>query len=108
MTVATREGGVDRNFMLETIKALVKGVATREGGVDRNSAGLWCVLGDKASPPARVAWIETALPEPCQHRQEVATREGGVDRNTQATPVLPLPIVATREGGVDRNLSPQT
>ena len=36
MAVATREGGVDRNIMAETVN-LPRDVATREGGVDRNA-----------------------------------------------------------------------
>ena len=35
-TVATREGGVDRNFELFPRDAGGAAVATREGGVDRN------------------------------------------------------------------------
>ena len=68
-------GGGDGNIIL---------VATREGGVDRNNIdAVFCAL-NAGSPPARVAWIETAQvgkPEPVH---VVATREGGVDRNTHA------------------------
>ena len=35
-TVATREGGVDRNFGVFDLVGDVLQVATREGGVDRN------------------------------------------------------------------------
>ena len=57
-TVATREGGVDRNLMC-SFGSFVKRVATREGGVDRNAK--------------RSTWTKTC--------PAVATREGGVDRN---------------------------
>ena len=35
ISVATREGGVDRNIILDPMRSSF-GVATREGGVDRN------------------------------------------------------------------------
>ena len=80
----------------------------------------------EASPPARVAWIETMTAFDRYVRGLVATREGGVDRNvlrafrkignTGSPPARvawietrqqfhtpPFPFVATREGGVDRN-----
>ena len=126
--VATREGGVDRNIGGLQRSMDVENVATREGGVDRNdySFVLFAFLGK--SPPARVAWIETAncrfgkrhiLPSPparvawietlaaCLKLYvcPVATREGGVDRNMSgAAGTGKSSIVATREGGVDRNL----
>ena len=56
--VATREGGVDRNVQGDAV-LVVAGVATREGGVDRNISRLGILHGGTASPPARVAWIET-------------------------------------------------
>ena len=59
-------------------------VATREGGVDRNSTSKLLTPLQSTSPPARVAWIETfsrAFVGPILHH--VATREGGVDRNDQ-------------------------
>ena len=59
MAVATREGGVDRNIMAETIN-LPRDVATREGGVDRN------IMAETVNLP-----------------RDVATREGGVDRNAK-------------------------
>ena len=57
-----------------------------------------------ASPPARVAWIETytLIPAICISTT-VATREGGVDRNIKNYSAQVLKAVATREGGVDRN-----
>ena len=63
-SVATREGGVDRNTATPPIMTHWRLVATREGGVDRN-----CTKSDSAgvrnqSPPARVAWIETPKPNP--------------------------------------------
>ena len=82
-----------------------------------------------ASPPARVAWIETYLLEDVflANGCGVATREGGVDRNASWAAAFwrahgspPARVawietairaqgsctsfVATREGGVDRNL----
>ena len=36
-SVATREGGVDRNYSLISLIIISAVVATREGGVDRNS-----------------------------------------------------------------------
>ena len=38
-TVATREGGVDRNAVVPVMPISVCTVATREGGVDRNRQG---------------------------------------------------------------------
>ena len=57
-TVATREGGVDRN-KCALIKISGNRVATREGGVDRNRFLEWAKRNKDTSPPARVAWIET-------------------------------------------------
>ena len=62
LVVATREGGVDRNFFWQAIFPESKKVATREGGVDRNVCTLRLLAGLAGSPPARVAWIETYLP----------------------------------------------
>ena len=56
--VATREGGVDRNFF-DAQKGHFVAVATREGGVDRNLLELLFLGLRQLSPPARVAWIET-------------------------------------------------
>ena len=84
-TVASREGGVDRNSLLDLCPDRHRGVASREGGVDRN--GITCPK--VTDPPV------------------VASREGGVDRNGITCPkVTDPPVVASREGGVDRN-SPQ-
>ena len=58
-------------------------VATREGGVDRNPMIARTVTPLKMSPPARVAWIETLNYDPGFQPLHVATREGGVDRNCQ-------------------------
>ena len=60
LSVATREGGVDRNGPITDSPKAPTRVATREGGVDRNFALLNALIG--------------------VHRP-VATREGGVDRN---------------------------
>ena len=38
LSVATREGGVDRNPNLQQALDTIRAVATREGGVDRNHA----------------------------------------------------------------------
>ena len=57
-----------------------------------------------ASPPARVAWIETKMSVLGFPPVDVATREGGVDRNMFSVKQLfDKRNVATREGGVDRN-----
>ena len=80
LTVATREGGVDRNNYFLKNDAIIK-VATREGGVDRNSLASTQAKLFGRSPPARVAWIETAISQKWTKRTTVATREGGVDRN---------------------------
>ena len=58
LSVATREGGVDRNikFLRHHLAYLV---ATREGGVDRNNQQYQQPMTQPMSPPARVAWIET-------------------------------------------------
>ena len=58
-SVATREGGVDRNTRFQTIGPDGRQVATREGGVDRNLRKAVVNLDIASSPPARVAWIET-------------------------------------------------
>ena len=61
-SVASREGGVDRNdARAGTFCEHYNGVASREGGVDRNSSG---------SEPGRLLGPA-----------DVASREGGVDRN---------------------------
>ena len=60
VAVATREGGVDRNAMALS-NAVPPVVATREGGVDRNAIPAMPISALTRSPPARVAWIETAL-----------------------------------------------
>ena len=101
-------------------------VATREGGVDRNYTRLIPIGKDGLSPPARVAWIETAMKQTksaCSTSPParvawietfrscsgtslmvVATREGGVDRNLFCKNMSGTKrCVATREGGVDRN-----
>ena len=59
--VATREGGVDRNWNQSGTKTALNGVATREGGVDRNILVHVVRVGVNKSPPARVAWIETMM-----------------------------------------------
>ena len=79
--VATRAGGVDRNFEGGAEGGGLLDVATREGGVDRN--------------PFAVSMTSRGC---------VATREGGVDRNWDAKMLKDFSTVATREGGVDRNL----
>ena len=56
-TVATREGGVDRNTSFGRWH-IQSAVATREGGVDRNVDDLVFDGETNLSPPARVAWIE--------------------------------------------------
>ena len=58
-SVATREGGVDRNTTAMMHDALCDEVATREGGVDRNTLSSSAKYACISSPPARVAWIET-------------------------------------------------
>ena len=65
---------------IDVSTALVS-VATREGGVDRNALDVVQFLLDGGSPPARVAWIETSLYRHFATCLVVATREGGVDRN---------------------------
>ena len=64
MEVATREGGVDRNFLVHHGFTPPRRVATREGGVDRNATKRMNRHQGNASPPARVAWIETQRPAP--------------------------------------------
>ena len=81
--VATREGGVDRNFSKQ-YKENTREVATREGGVDRNKFNHAVDRSAATSPPARVAWIETCNIWAPKWTRQVATREGGVDRNIEA------------------------
>ena len=80
------------------------------------------------SPPTRVAWIETALPNPRLRKSRspptrvawietvsssagavpscrFATHTGGVDRNFPGVYLVNAVIVATHTGGVDRNPS---
>ena len=45
----------------EQHKVNAQSVATREGGVDRNNTMLGLINMEKKSPPARVAWIETLV-----------------------------------------------
>ena len=59
LKVATREGGVDRNFGMVVDQEVSYLVATREGGVDRNCCCICKQPDGNRSPPARVAWIET-------------------------------------------------
>ena len=72
-TVATREGGVDRNNLTDGALEVNSEVATREGGVDRNQCQIVAEYSDDGSPPARVAWIETKIrrtnsaPTGCRH-----------------------------------------
>ena len=49
---------MDRNGLQERWLQALK-VATREGGVDRNFNNVVDCTIDSMSPPARVAWIET-------------------------------------------------
>ena len=56
--VASREGGVDRNFSVGFSGVFGFSVASREGGVDRNFART-ANTGVVTSPPARGAWIAT-------------------------------------------------
>ena len=79
--VATREGGVDRNSPRSAQRRWMAPVATREGGVDRNTPRPVTLAEGQASPPARVAWIETIPRDDATASLPVATREGGVDRN---------------------------
>ncbi len=53
--VATREGGVDRNWLSARTFGFGSPVATREGGVDRNFVILKSLVFAFVSPPARVA-----------------------------------------------------
>ena len=57
-------------------------VATREGGVDRNPVFFYNKPAIFSSPPARVAWIETYPKRNFLPESDVATREGDVDRNS--------------------------
>ena len=101
--VATHEGGVDRNGSgLCFFSSLL--VATHEGGVDRNRIENASRGDSTASPPTRVAWIETYQIHRCQRYAAVATHEGGVDRNNKHPAVSSFCHVATHEGGVDRNV----
>ena len=72
--------------------------------MDRNKAPAKKKYRRGASPPARVAGIETVGVCHGGCLLKVATREGGVDRNPIAAGVtVAVALVATREGGVDRN-----
>ena len=72
--------------------------------MDRNAARSIASISRAASPPARVAWIETINLYIVVVTSAVATREGGVDRNWLSARTFGFGSpVATREGGVDRN-----
>ena len=73
---------MDRNININHPAMRPFYVATREGGVDRNFGGTYRDAKDIRSPPARVAWIETFSVRISAAPSLVATREGGVDRNT--------------------------
>ena len=79
--VATHEGGVDRNALLSGKDIAKTAVATHEGGVDRNEDINKVRNLKQASPPTRVAWIETFFGLVVNVSSNVATHEGGVDRN---------------------------
>ena len=72
---------MDRNININHPAMRPFYVATREGGVDRNFGGTYRDAKDIRSPPARVAWIETFSVRISAAPSLVATREGGVDRN---------------------------
>ena len=79
-------------------------VASREGGVDRNSHGDLNRAAPALSPPARGAWIATWIARDASEIRWVASREGGVDRNLKVIREMGGIGVASREGGVDRNI----
>ena len=68
LSVATREGGVDRNDFEKTLVHELLHVATREGGVDRNTMAKSILSFKFLSPPARVAWIETLMQNDIRER----------------------------------------
>ena len=136
--VASREGGVDRNRLIEDHGSSSRmGVASREGGVDRNVKPTG-VLPDRGKKVAsREGGVDRNPEDPRPHvrrsgrrlprggvdrntctvtrcrgcrGQGVASREGGVDRNPQVSGMASRTPqrVASREGGVDRNLRPGT
>ena len=72
---------MDRNVVPDGVHIQTYTVATREGGVDRNIAARINASVLASSPPARVAWIETFTLTLTLLFPNVATREGGVDRN---------------------------
>ena len=78
--VASREGGVDRNFNAAMDAARTK-VASREGGVDRNYR-IWGEesQGDGRLPRGGRGSQQLRVERSVQWRN-VASREGGVDRN---------------------------
>ena len=126
--VASREGGVDRNYIHPPASGWPRGrlprggrgsqppsptwsrgwwrVASREGGVDRNmqahraSASELCRLprGGRGSQPLPALLLANPA--------GVASREGGVDRNRPTAIGASEVSVASREGGVDRNPGP--
>ena len=81
---------MDRNLVHYQRLVPYKPVATREGGVDRNYHNRWLLSTTLRSPPARVAWIETIPGNTYLKASGVATREGGVDRNTIQSGTLRL------------------
>ena len=81
----------------------IKEVATREGGVDRNYGRLSGKSCREMSPPARVAWIETRLSEPVKSvLPSPPARVAWIETQAKQNQYL-IDQVATREGGVDRN-----
>ena len=123
--VASREGGVDRNYGGPDVLSARRSRLPRGGRGSQRAVGLAHRLdrerrlprggrgsqlfGDgnyqivPRSPPARGAWIATASMAGPWTREAVASREGGVDRNTTRHRRRHPDAVASREGGVDRN-----
>ena len=80
-SLSARRAWIEIKYLVSTVLGLFKSLSARRAWIE--IAGLWCVLGDKAT---------------------VALRKESVDRNNLLPAViLQIPHVALRKESVDRN-----
>ena len=78
LPVALRKESVDRNALLDRLRAVL-GVALRKESVDRNAKGLDKVTDKLESLSARRAWIEISASGPHERYAEVALRKESME-----------------------------
>ena len=99
LRVASREGGVDRNWKDLRLGDIGFTVASREGGVDRNTVQPW-QFGDPFTSRLPRGGRGSQQPLLSSSRKWGSRlREGGVDRNSSRRPTCAVVAVASREGG---------